>query len=70
MVTYHCDANIILVCPFASHKDKLRMQAYDTIMLRLKEHGLLVDLHILDNEASACENMARMLRAQNILFEF
>ena len=53
MVAYHCDANVILVCPFALRKDVHRMGTYDTIMPRLQAHGLDVDLQILDNEVSA-----------------
>ena len=49
MVAYH-SSNVILVTPFAPQKDKHWMAAYNTIMQRLKDKNLLVDLHILDNE--------------------
>ncbi len=52
MVAYHCDSNSILVCLFQSRKDRYRLAAYTTIMGRLKQCGLDVDLQILDNEAS------------------
>ena len=53
MVAYHCDSNAILAVPFTSKKDKYRLQVYDEIMQRLKDRGMIVDLQILDNEASA-----------------
>ena len=51
MVEYH-SSNVILVEPFASQKEKHRLAAYNTIMQRLKDKNLLVDLQILDNECS------------------
>ena len=51
MVAYH-SSNVILFEPFKSRKDAFRLAAYDTIMQRLKDKGLLVDLQILDNECS------------------
>ena len=51
MVAYH-SSNVIIVEPFSSIKDKNRLAAYNTIMQRLKEKDLLVNLHILDNECS------------------
>ena len=52
MITYHCDANLILAVPFKSIKDTHRLLAYDKIMQRLSDHKLTVELQILDNEAS------------------
>ena len=52
MVAYHCDANAIMAVPFKSRKDKDRMVAYNTIMQRLKDRNMLLNLQILDNEAS------------------
>ena len=52
MVAYHCDSNAIMVVPFKTHKDKDRMAAYNTIMQRLKDIYMLVNLQILYNEAS------------------
>ena len=49
MVAYH-SSNVILVEPFPSRKDKYRLEAYNSIMQRLKQKDLLVHLHILDNE--------------------
>ena len=52
MVAYHCDSNAVLVVPFKTRKDKDRMAAYNTIMQRLKDRDMIVNLKILDNEAS------------------
>ena len=52
MVAYHCSANTIMAVPFKSRKDKDRMVAYNSIMQRLKDRNMLVNLQILDNEAS------------------
>ena len=51
MVAYH-SSNVIIVEPFKSRKDAFRLATYDTIMQRLKDKGLLVDLQILENECS------------------
>ena len=51
MVEYHCDSNAIMVVPFKSGKYKDRMVAYSTIMQRLKDRNMLVNLQILDNDA-------------------
>ena len=53
MIAYHCDANLTLTEPFASRKDTHRLLAYDKIMQRLSNNKLIVDLQILDSEASA-----------------
>ena len=53
MVAYHCDSNAILAVPFTLRKDQHRLQAYDKIMQQLTDRGMIVDLQILDNEASA-----------------
>ena len=52
MIAYHCNANLILAKPLSSRKDTHRLLAYDKIMQRLTENKLIVDLKILDNEAS------------------
>ena len=52
MIAYHCDSNAILAAPFKTQADKHRLIAYNDIMQRLKDRHLLVDLQILDNEAS------------------
>ena len=52
MIAYHCAANLILAKPFASRKYKHRLLAYDKIMQRLTDNKLIVDIQILDNEAS------------------
>ena len=41
-----------MVVPFKKRKDKDHMAAYNTIMQRLKDIDILVNLQILDNEAS------------------
>ena len=53
MIAYHYDANLILAEPFSSRKDTHRLLEYDNIMQRLSDNKLIVDLQILDNEASA-----------------
>ena len=53
MISYHCDANLILAEPFASIKDNHFLLAYDNIMRRLIKNKLTVYLQILDNEASS-----------------
>lgn len=52
MIAYHQQSNTILSAPFKSRADKHRLQAYNSIMQRLKDRNMLVDLQILDNEAS------------------
>ena len=52
MVAYHYDSNAIMVVPFKSCKEKDRMVTYNTIMQRLKDRNMLVNLQILDNRAS------------------
>ena len=52
MVEYHFDSNAIMVVPFKLGKYKDHMVAYNTIMQRLKDRNILVNLQILDNEAS------------------
>ena len=52
MISYYCNANLILVEPFSSRKDAHRLLAYNKIMQRLTDNKLCVDLQILDNEAS------------------
>ena len=52
MVAYHCDSNTTMAVPFKSRKDKDRMVDYNTIMQRLKDRNILLNLQILDNEAS------------------
>ena len=53
MIAFHTLTNAILVAPFKSRKYVHRMEAYNSIMQRLKERDHHVDLQILDNEASA-----------------
>ena len=53
MISYHCGVNLILAEPFASRKDTHRLLEYEKIMQRLSDNKLIVDLQILDNEASA-----------------
>ena len=52
IIVYHCDANLILNKTFASRKDTHRLLEYDKIMQRLNDNKLILDLQILDNEAS------------------
>ena len=52
MIAYHCNSNAILAQPFKTRADKHRMVAYNSIMQRLENKGMLVDLQILDSKAS------------------
>ena len=52
MLAYHVDTNTILVEPFQSWHDRHRIAAYNRIMTCLKNSVHLVDLQIIDNEAS------------------
>ena len=53
MVAYHYDSIAILVAPFKTRKDKHRLEAYKSIMTRLRRNVMSVNLQILDNEASS-----------------
>jgi hypothetical protein len=53
MIAYHTYGNLILQQAFQMKADKHRIPAFNTIMARLAARGLLVDLNIRDNEASA-----------------
>ena len=53
MISYHCNTNLILAKTLASRRDTHRLLAYDNIMQRISDNKLIVDLQILDNEASA-----------------
>ena len=52
MIAYNCYSNVIIASTFKSRADKHRLLAYGTIMQRLKDHNMLVDLQILGNEES------------------
>ena len=52
MMAYHYGSNAILTVPFTSKKYQHWLQAYDKIMQRLTDRGMIMDLQILDNEAS------------------
>ncbi len=49
------DRNAILVEPMKNRKDDVMIQAYNTLLLRLKRTGIVPKKHVLDNEVS--ENM-------------
>jgi hypothetical protein len=53
MIAYHMDGNLILQQAFQMNAIKHCIPAFNTIMERLAACGLLVDLNISDNEASA-----------------
>ena len=46
------DSNAILVKPIKNCKDEELTQAYRTIVLRLRQAGMILIKHILDNEVS------------------
>ena len=58
MVAYHQLSNAILIHPFASKADAHRIPTYNAIMAKLTTGGQTVNLHILDNEASAAYRTA------------
>ena len=68
MIAYHCDSNTILTAPFKTKSDKHRIEAYNSIMKRIKARGHKVDLQILDNECSA-EYKRVMEEEWNIKFQ-
>ena len=43
IVAYHCNANEILVAPFKTRKDNHIMEAYKSIMTRLRKNGISVN---------------------------
>ncbi len=53
MIAYHTDENLIPQQAFQTKADTHRISAFNNIMERLAARGLLVDLNIRDNEASA-----------------
>jgi hypothetical protein len=53
MIAFHTDGNLILQQVFKSKSDHHQIAAYNGIMTCLAARGLLVDLQILDNKASA-----------------
>jgi hypothetical protein len=58
MIAFHADGNLILQQAFPTKSDWHRITAYNAIMMRLAAQGLLVDLQILDNKASAAYKQA------------
>jgi hypothetical protein len=58
MIAYHADGNLILQQPFKTKSNLHCLAAYNIIMTRLAARGLLVDLQIMDNEASAAFKQA------------
>jgi hypothetical protein len=53
MIAFHANGNLILQQAFKSKSNRHHIAAYNAIMTCLAARGLLVDLKILDNEASA-----------------
>ncbi len=49
------NSNAILVEPMKNRKDEKMIQAYNALLLRLKQSGIVPKKHVLDNEVS--ENM-------------
>ena len=52
MLAYYCDSNEILVARFKTHKEKHLLEAYKSIMARLRKNGMIVNLQIFNNESS------------------
>jgi hypothetical protein len=55
MVMVEIDSNAILVEPMKSHKDEEMIHTYNTLLLHLKQAGIVPKKHVLDNKVS--ENM-------------
>jgi hypothetical protein len=53
MITFHADGNLILQQAFKSKSDRHLIAAYNANMPCLAARGLLMDLKILNNKASA-----------------
>lgn len=53
MIGYHVDANAILAVPYRSKTDADMIKAYKKLMRKIKEAGLTISTHVLDNECSA-----------------
>ena len=49
MIAYHCNSNAILAQPFKTRADKHCMVAYNSIMQRLENKGMLVDLPLFSS---------------------
>jgi hypothetical protein len=60
MVMVEIDSNAILVEPMKSCKDDEMIRAYNALLLRLKQAGIVPKKHVLDNEVS--ENMKNHIR--------
>jgi hypothetical protein len=58
MIAYHANGNLILQQAFLTKSNRHCLAAYNSIMTRLAAQGLLVDLQILNNEASAAYKQA------------
>ena len=52
MIAYHCDSNTILQATFKTCTDRHRLEAYNSIMERLRARGHKVNVQILDDEVS------------------
>jgi hypothetical protein len=60
MVMGKIDSNAILVEPMKSCKDAEMIQAYDALLHQLKQAGIVLKKHVLDNKVS--ENMKNHIR--------
>jgi hypothetical protein len=58
IIAFHADGNLILQQAFPTKSDRHRIAAYNAIMTQLAAQGLLVDLQIFDNKASAAYKQA------------
>ena len=69
MIAFHALTNAILIAPFKSQIYAHRLDAYNSIIQRLKEINHHVDLQILDNEASA-EYKSLMTKTWKVQYQF
>jgi hypothetical protein len=58
IIAFHANGNLILQQTFKSKSNRHRIAAYNAIMTCLAARGLLVDLQILNNKASAAYKKA------------
>jgi hypothetical protein len=52
MVMVEINSNVILVEPMKSSKDEEMIRAYNALLLRLKQAGIVPKKHVLDNKVS------------------
>ena len=67
MVLCKTDGNLILVKPMKNRISGKMCKAYNNLMNRIKQSGIIIKKHILDNEAS--EEFLQTIRKQGIKYQ-